>query len=103
METYKIYKDQTKIKFTSNLGVDLTGATVTIKIKKDDPTATEVEKPAVIDNAVNGDVSFIPLTGDVTTIFPTQGVFIVWYHITFSDARTAPTRPFKIKINLEGY
>lgn len=94
----KIYINQSKIKFTVDLKTNITGSTVKLKYIKPDGTTGEVD--AIIDDAPNGIISYIP--PNPGSPLDQNGTWKMWAFVTYGDAREAPGEPFEFKLNIEG-
>jgi hypothetical protein len=74
--------------------VDLTGATVKLRMRLASSSTLKVDAAATVVSAANGTVSYAWQNADVDTV----GNYRAWWHVTFAGGATQDTPEFNIKI-----
>lgn len=92
-----IFKGQTALDITVTVGVDITGATCSVKYQK--PDGTKGSLPAIISNAESGIIIATPGNSDV---LDQAGKWTFWGYVIFSDGRGAAGIPEELMIYEEG-
>ena len=94
----KIYVNQTQLKIKLNVGVDISGArTLLIKYIKPDGV-TKGQWTGYADPTALQTVDYDFSVGDLDV----SGSWIVWAYVTFSDGKSAPGAPVKLRVWDEG-
>lgn len=94
-----VYKNQTLLKFRLNLGMDITGATITLKYIKPDTTSGEFTDTFTVVSAAKGVIDWEPVND---TILADINTWTFWAYIVDSNSKEAAGKPFTVKIKTEG-
>lgn len=93
----KVYKNQSFLNLTLNLGVDLTGAQVT-QIKYQKPSGSTGSYNAEVTDETAGKIKYKFLSGDLNE----SGQWAFWGYIVFSSGDTAAGEPAFVNVYDQG-
>jgi hypothetical protein len=92
-----LYVGQTSVDFTITTDVDITGSTCLLKYQGPNGSPTGNLSGSISD--ASSGIFTAAISTDILTV---AGKWTFWAYVTFSDARVAAGRPFKIEVREEG-